>query len=218
MKMKILLFDLDGTILDTLGDLSAAMNTMLRRRGYPERTPDEVKNALGYGAKYLVETLLPQGIDRDEAALALQEYKNEYLENIIRLTHPYPGIENLLREAGERGYRVGVVSNKPEEQVLKLITHFFPSTVDIAVGDKAPYRPKPAPDNLIRAAQALGGRLEDCILVGDSEADLHTAQNCAIPSVIVAWGFREESALRKAGARCIIHSPEELWEAIAQIR
>ena len=84
MKMKILLFDLDGTILDTLGDLSAAMNTMLRRRGYPERTPDEVKNALGYGAKYLVETLLPQGIDRDEAALALQEYKNEYLENIIR--------------------------------------------------------------------------------------------------------------------------------------
>lgn len=215
--MKILLFDLDGTLLDTLGDLTAAMNAMLNRRGYPERTRDEVKNALGYGAKHLVDVLLPEGVGEDEAKDALLEYKKNYAEKTIALTCPYPGVKAMLREAHEKGYRVGVVSNKPEGQVLTLMAHFFPETVEASAGDKAPYRTKPAPDNLIRVAEMLGGELADCVLIGDSEADLHTAENCSIPSVIVTWGFREEADLIKAGAKNRIHKPSELWDALSKI-
>ena len=210
MKTAIL-FDLDGTLLDTLGDLHAATNAVLRSFGYPERTIDEVRRFVGNGARVLIQQAVPAGEDHrvDEVLSAFQTY---YAAHCDILTRPYPGIPELLSKLGEK-YPLAVVSNKPDRAVKELAKIYFPALY--ARGESADCPRKPAPDMVRMAMQALGA--ENCIYVGDSEVDVLTAKNAGVPCIAVTWGFRDVETLRSAGAEYFCHHAADLPQIIETI-
>ena len=210
MKTAIL-FDLDGTLLDTLGDLHASTNAVLRQFGYPERTIDEVRRFVGNGARVLIQQAVPAGEDHrvDEVLSAFQTY---YAAHCDILTRPYPGIPALLSALGEK-YLLAVVSNKPDRAVKELAKIYFPALY--ARGESTDCPRKPAPDMVRMAIQALGA--ENCIYVGDSEVDVLTAKNAGVPCIAVTWGFRDVETLRTAGAEHFCHTPADLPAIIETI-
>ena len=210
MKTAIL-FDLDGTLLDTLGDLHASTNAVLASFGYPQRTIDEVRRFVGNGARRLIEQAVPAGEDHrvDEVLAAFQTY---YAAHCDILTRPYPGIPELLTRLGAQ-YPLAVVSNKPDRAVKELASIYFPTLY--ARGESADCPRKPAPDMVFAAMKALGA--DRCVYVGDSEVDLLTAQNAAVPCIAVTWGFRDVDALRTAGAEYFCHNAADLPQIIERI-
>ena len=210
MKTAIL-FDLDGTILDTLGDLHAATNAVLRSFGYPERTIDEVRRFVGNGARVLIQQAVPAGEEHrvEEVLAAFQAY---YAAHCDILTRPYPGIPELLAELGEK-YPLAVVSNKPDRAVKELAKIYFPALY--ARGESSDCPRKPAPDMVRMAMQALGA--EKCIYVGDSEVDVLTAKNAGVPCIAVTWGFRDVETLRSAGAEYFCHHAADLPAIIEEV-
>ena len=208
MKWAVL-FDLDGTLLDTLGDLHAAVNHVLRRFGYPERTIEEVCRFVGNGAARLIQLAVPEGADATPVLAAFQAH---YAANCDILTKPYDGIAQAL-EALAKDYPLAVVSNKPDRAVKELAAVYFPGLY--ARGESADCPRKPAPDMVLRAMQALGA--DRCVYVGDSDVDIHTAENAGVPCLSVTWGFRGEAELRAAGARYFCRNPKDLPAHIAQI-
>ena len=210
MKTAIL-FDLDGTLLDTLGDLHASTNAVLRQFGYPERTIDEVRRFVGNGARVLIQQAVPAGEDHrvDEVLSAFQTY---YAAHCDILTRPYPGIPALLSALGEK-YPLAVVSNKPDRAVKELAKIYFPALY--ARGESTDCPRKPAPDMVRMAMQALGA--ENCIYVGDSEVDVMTAKNAGVPCIAVTWGFRDVETLRAAGAEYFCDDAADLPQMIENI-
>lgn len=210
MKTAIL-FDLDGTLLDTLGDLHASTNAVLRQFGYPERTIDEVRRFVGNGARVLIQQAVPAGEDHrvDEVLSAFQTY---YAAHCDILTRPYPGIPALLSALGEK-YPLAVVSNKPDRAVKELAKIYFPALY--ARGESTDCPRKPAPDMVRMAIQALGA--ENCIYVGDSEVDVMTAKNARVPCIAVTWGFRDVETLRAAGAEYFCDDAADLPQMIENI-
>lgn len=210
MKTAIL-FDLDGTLLDTLGDLHAATNAVLRQFGYPVRTIDEVRCFVGNGARRLIEQAVPAG---EEAAVAevLAAFQSHYAKHCDILTKPYDGIPAVLERLGEK-YPLAVVSNKPDRAVKELAKIYFPSLY--ARGESGDCPRKPAPDMVFKAMEALGA--DRCVYVGDSEVDVLTAKNAGVPCLSVTWGFRDVKILTEAGAEHFCHKPEELPGCIEKI-
>ena len=210
MKTAIL-FDLDGTLLDTLGDLHAATNTVLQQFGYPERTIDEVRRFVGNGARRLIEQAVPEGQQHnvEQVLTAFQKY---YAAHCDILTRPYPGVPQILASLGEK-YPLAVVSNKPDRAVKELANIYFPNLY--ARGESADCPRKPAPDMVQMAMQALNA--DRCIYVGDSEVDVLTAQNAAVPCLSVTWGFRDVETLKAAGAAYFCHKAEDVEECIEKI-
>ena len=210
MKTAIL-FDLDGTLLDTLGDLHASTNAVLRAFGYPERTMDEVRCFVGNGARRLIEQAVPAGESHrvDEVLAAFQTY---YAAHCDILTRPYPGIPELLMQLGQK-YPLAVVSNKPDHAVKELANIYFP--VLYARGESADCPRKPAPDMVRMAMAALD--TENCVYVGDSEVDVLTAKNAGVPCIAVTWGFRDIDTLRTAGAEYFCHHAADLPQMIEMI-
>ena len=206
-----ILFDLDGTLLDTLGDLHASTNAVLRQFGYPERTIDEVRRFVGNGARRLIEQAVPAGEEaRVDAVLAA--FQSYYAAHCDILTRPYPGIPELLVALGEK-YPLAVVSNKPDRAVKELASIYFLTLY--ARGESADCPRKPAPDMVMMAMQALGA--EKCVYVGDSEVDVLTAKNAGVPCLSVTWGFRDEETLRAAGAEYFCHNAADLPAMIEMI-
>lgn len=210
MKTAIL-FDLDGTLLDTLGDLHAATNAVLAQFGYPERTLDEVRRFVGNGARRLIEQAVPAG---EEASVpeVLAAFQTYYAAHCDILTRPYPGIPELLAALGEK-YPLAVVSNKPDRAVKELAKIYFPGLY--ARGESADCPRKPAPDMVLRAMQALGA--DRCVYVGDSEVDVLTAKNAGVPCLSVTWGFRDVETLTQAGAEYFCHRAEDVETMIETI-
>ena len=210
MKTAIL-FDLDGTLLDTLGDLHASTNAVLLQFGYPERTIDEVRRFVGNGARVLIQQAVPEGEGHrvDEVLATFQTY---YAAHCDVLTRPYPGIPELLSQLGEQ-YPLAVVSNKPDRAVKELAKIYFPALY--ARGESADCPRKPAPDMVHMAMAALGA--EECIYVGDSEVDVLTAKNAGVPCIAVTWGFRDVETLRAAGAEYFCHHAADLPQIIETI-
>ena len=210
MKTAIL-FDLDGTLLDTLGDLHASTNAVLASFGYPERTVDEVRRFVGNGARRLIEQAVPAGEDHrvDEVLAAFQTY---YAAHCDILTRPYPGIPELLTRLGAQ-YPLAVVSNKPDRAVKELASIYFPTLY--ARGESTDCPRKPAPDMVFAAMKALGS--DRCVYVGDSEVDVLTAQNAAVPCIAVTWGFRDVDTLQEAGAEYFCHNAADLPQIIERI-
>ena len=191
MHYTSVLFDLDGTLLDTLGDLTAAMNRTLTRHGLPERTRQQMRTALGNGARRLMEL--------SETLLA--EYNADYAAHCRIETAPYPGVAALLRTLHTQGRKLAIVSNKPDEAVRALRADFFADAVQIAVGETAAIRRKPAPDMLLAAMEQLGADPDKTVFVGDSEVDIATARAADLPCISVLWGFRDRDVLERAGAQ-----------------
>ena len=206
MKNTIL-FDLDGTLLDTLTDLTASVNHALREVGLPERTADEVRSYLGDGY-----VLLMRRACGGENARALEIFSAYYAEHLEDNTKPYPGVTDALAALAAKGRKMAVVSNKGDAAVQQLCARFFAPHVTTYFGVGNGLRKKPEPDMLLAAMKVLGSEKEDCVMVGDGEPDIAMARAAGIDIVNVTWGFRTKRQLEKAGGKAFLSDPGMLAE------
>lgn len=213
MKYDLVIFDLDGTLLDTLDDLRDSLNTALGRSGLPERTTAEVRRFVGNGMKRLVERGVPEGTSAEIVDRVLQDFTAHYKLHCTDKTRPYPGIPELLRRLRASGCRTAVVSNKDDFAVRALCDDHFPGLFDLSVGCRAGIRRKPAPDSVLEVLSRLGASAASAVYVGDSEVDVETARNAQLPLIAVSWGFRDAEELIRLGANPV-DSAEALLELL----
>ena len=214
MRYQTAIFDMDGTILETLADMCASVNVTMDHVGYPRRTMDEVRRFVGNGAAKLIERCMPAGAEDPRYPAALEFYRAYYDAHAQIKTGPYPGIPELLNQLSREGVRLAVVSNKPDEAVRALTERYFPGVFPVAIGNRDGWATKPAPDSVYEAMRLLGARRESTVYVGDSDVDVDTARNAGLDSVIVTWGFRDEDFLRAHGAQHLAHNTDELYEML----
>ena len=210
MRYKAVLFDMDGTVLNTLGDLTEAVNHTLREFSMPERTQAEVAGFLGNGAALLIGCSVPEGTSPELTAKVLEKYAPYYDSHCDILTAPYEGIVPLMEELKARGVKQAVISNKQDTAVKPLAEKHFPGLLETAVGESATVRRKPNPDAVTAALEYMKVDRTEAIYVGDTEVDIQTAVNAGMECASVGWGFRSVEQLRQAGAERIFETPEEL--------
>ena len=210
-KYSVYVFDLDGTLLAPLGDLAASVNYALRTHGMPEHSIDDVRCFVGNGVRKLMERAVPDGPDNPQFEAVFSIFRTYYMEHAQDTTRPYEGIPETLAALKTQGCRLAVVSNKMRKATEELCRHFFPDTIEVAIGEDeaAGIRKKPAPDTVFEALRILGDK-GDAVYVGDSDVDIHTAHNAGIPCISVLWGFRDKDFLLQHGAKTFISAPSEL--------
>ncbi|MBP5339098.1 MAG: HAD-IA family hydrolase [Prevotella sp.] len=206
------IFDLDGTLLDTLGDLSASVNYALRLHGMAEHSVDDVRQFVGNGVRLLMTRAIPDGENNPAFEDTFETFRTHYLEHSLDTTLPYPGIMEMLGELHKRGKRLAVVSNKLHTATKDLCRHFFAGFIEAAIGENeaAGVRKKPAPDTVVEALRQLGVGCEGAVYVGDSEVDIATARNASLPCISVLWGFRDRDFLLSHGATTFAEQPSDL--------
>ena len=209
-KYKTVIFDLDGTLLDTLEDLCDSTNFALASFGYPERTLEEVRSFVGNGIGKLIERALPRGLENADYNAVLERFKAHYGENCNNKTKAYEGIYELLNALKSNDIGIAVVSNKVDSAVRELCERYFGGFFTIAIGEKENIRRKPAPDSVFAAMEKLGAVPASTVYVGDSEVDVQTAKNVGVDLIAVSWGFREREELRKLGDFPIAKTATEL--------
>ena len=208
------IFDLDGTLLNTLQDLVDSVNFSLYAHNFPKRTLSEIRMFLGNGYKYLISHAVPENTPESKIAEVLDTFKSYYQEHCLDTTKPYAGIREMLQELKKKGIKMAIVSNKGNDAVQELTQRFFEELIPIAVGESAKVWRKPSPDTVWAAMQQLGSEKSESVYVGDSEVDFETAKNAGIPCISCSWGFRDESFLQKIGVTTIIHQPAELLTSL----
>jgi phosphoglycolate phosphatase len=208
------IFDLDGTLLDTLTDLAASCNYALRTHGMPEHSIDDVRRFVGNGVRKLMERAIPDGDANPDFEATFATFREHYMVHSLDTTKPYPGIMDALAELKARGCRLAVVSNKMMAATVELCKYFFPETIEVAIGENEAegIRKKPAPDTVFAALKQLGVSGDNAVYVGDSDVDLATAHNSGLPCISVLWGFRDRKFLLDHGATTFITSPKELLD------
>ena len=207
MEYKTYIFDLDGTLLDTLHDLWVSCNYALRENGMPERTLDEVRRFVGNGVKKLMERAIPQGLDNPKFDVTYETFRKHYLVHSLDTTKPYSGIPELLANLKKHGKRIAVVSNKFYAATQELCRHFFGDYVEVAIGEREHIRKKPSPDTVDEAIRQLKVSREDAVYIGDSDVDVMTARNSNMPCISVLWGFRDRDFLMQHGATTFVAAP-----------
>ncbi len=208
--INTVIFDLDGTLLNSIDDICDSINETLVNYGYPTRTLEEVKSFVGNGAHNLVIKALPNTAKEHTVDDFLKSYLDNYMNNLQNKTKPYDGILNLLEVLKDKGYKLAVVSNKSDSGVKALCKDYFNPYIKTAIGESIHTPKKPAKEGVIQALKELDSSLEEAIYVGDSEVDVLTAKNSSIPCVGVTWGFRTKEILLQYGATYIIDEPSEL--------
>ena len=206
------IFDLDGTLLSTLGDLAASCNYALRTNGMPARTTDEVRRFVGNGVKKLMERAIPGGLQNPKFDKTYADFRSHYMEHNLDTTKPYDGIMPLLEELRLRGKKVAVVSNKFYAATQELCRHFFGDLVPVAIGEREDIRKKPAPDTVVEAMRQLGVTADGAVYIGDSDVDIETARNSGMPCISVLWGFRDREFLLEHGATTLVEKPEQILQ------
>ena len=206
MAYRAVLFDMDGTVLDTLEDLWAAINESLRRFSLPGASLEKVRAGLGNGAAHLVSVCAPEELRPQVLAF----YKPWYDAHCNIATRPYPGILPLMERLRERGVKQAIISNKPDPAVQELARFYFPGLLEAAVGESETVRRKPNPDAVLAAVARMGLCAEECVYVGDTEVDLATARGAGMDCIAVTWGFRSREQLLEAGALRLADTAEEL--------
>ena len=206
------IFDLDGTLLDTLNDLAVSTNYALHWAGMPEHTVDDVKVFVGNGVKKLIERAMPDGINNPKFEMTYSKFKEHYIEHSMDTTKPYPGILETLAELKKNNKKIAVVSNKFYDATQKLCSHFFSDYVQVAIGERESIRKKPAPDTVVEALRQLGAEKETAVYIGDSDVDVNTAKNSGLPCISVLWGFRDKNFLIEHGATNFISEPNQLLD------
>lgn len=210
MKYDLVVFDMDGTILNTLEDLADSLNVTLEHFGYPQHTIEEVCSFVGNGIRLLIERGVPKGLSTEEIDQVFDYFMEYYQEHCADKTKPYEGIEETICRLRSAGIRTAVVSNKADCAVKELAEKYFSGLFDVAVGERKGISKKPAPDGVDDVLKQLGIPREKAVYVGDSEVDVATARNAHMDSLIVEWGFRKADFLREKGARILIKKPEEI--------
>ncbi len=214
---QTIIFDLDGTLLNTLEDLKDSTNYALSSCELPERTLEEVRTFVGNGVHRLIERAVPEGTKATQIQKVFDVFRAHYLAHCQDKTRPYDGIEEILQYLKEHGFRVAIVSNKSDIAVKELAAHYFNGYIDIAVGEKEGVRRKPAPDTVLEVLRLLETDASEALYVGDSEVDWETAKNAEIDCVAVTWGFRSAEELEKLHPKYLITNPEELIPIVLKI-
>ena len=214
MSYDTYIFDLDGTLLDTLQDLATSVNYALRQHRMPEHSIDDVRRFVGNGVRKLMERAIPDGDANPDFEATFATFREHYMVHSLDTTKPYPGIMDALAELKARGCRLAVVSNKMMAATVELCKYFFPETIEVAIGENEAegIRKKPAPDTVFAALKQLGVSGDNAVYVGDSDVDLATARNSGLPCISVLWGFRDREFLLDHGATTFITSPKELLD------
>jgi phosphoglycolate phosphatase len=213
MEYDTYIFDLDGTLLNTLNDLTASTNYALQSYGMPTHSAEEVRSFVGNGLRKLMERAVPGGAENPKFDEVLSAFRSHYLAHGFDTTAPYPGVMALLKTLQAAGKKVAVVSNKIDAATKKLCAHYFGDLVPVAIGEQEAkgIRRKPAPDTVRKALEELGAQADGAVYIGDSEVDIMTARNCGIPCISVPWGFKDRAFLMEHGATSVVASPEEIF-------
>ena len=210
---KIVIFDLDGTLLNTLDDLADSTNYALSKFGYPTRTIEEVRQFVGNGVAKLIERAIPEGKNNPNFEKCLAIFKENYAQNMYNKTAPYNGIIEMLSNLKSKGIKIAVVSNKFDLAVKELCKKYFEGFIDFAAGENEAQgiKKKPAPDTVISVLNEFNFASEDAVYIGDSDVDIMTAKNSKMPCISVTWGFRDEKFLLENGATILINAPSEIY-------
>lgn len=208
------IFDLDGTLLNTLEDLADAVNAVMEAHAYPKRTLDEVRRFVGNGIRRLMEQAVPQGVEGELFEQVFEEFRAYYTEHCQIKTSAYEGVMELLEELKSRGISMAIVSNKNHAAVCELNELYFKKYISVAIGQKDGIRKKPAPDTVLQALKELGKEASSAVYVGDSEVDFMTAENSGMDCVLVTWGFRTEEELAGWKPKAWITKPGQLLKLL----
>lgn len=214
MKYTTVIFDLDGTLLNTLEDLQTSVNHAMRICGFPEHSIENIRAFVGNGMLRLLELCVPDGKQNQKFERAFQEFKKDYALHCNDKTAPYDGVIDLMRKLKQSGIRMAIVSNKDDAAVKTLADIYFEGMVDAAIGQRKDLQKKPAPDMVLAALKELGVNKQDAVYIGDSDVDLATARNTGLPCISVEWGFRDRKCLEECGAECIVKNTEELADLL----
>ena len=210
--VKAVIFDLDGTLLNTLGDLHASINHTMEHFGFPLHTLEEVKGYVGNGVVKLIQRACPENVGNGEEVL--EYFKADYAVHGEDTTRPYDGIIELLEELKKRGIMCGIVSNKYDGALKRLDEKFFKGYFDVCIGERPEINKKPAPDMVYMALDALGITKDEAVYVGDSDVDIETAKNAGLKCISVTWGFRDRDLLTEKGACIFADTPLEVLKFI----
>lgn len=216
MKYKAVIWDLDGTLLNTLEDLMNSVNYGLSKHGMPEITLEQTRRFVGNGVAKLVERAVPAGTDGNVQADVLKDFKEYYSIHSKDKTKPYDGVVELMTKLKSEGYKLSIVSNKLKEAVEELAGIYFPGLIDVAMGDTPNIPKKPAPDMIYKALELLGVEKDEAVFIGDSDVDVATGINSGMDMITVLWGFRDKDELVKAGAEVFAESTIELEKLLCK--
>lgn len=214
MKYELLIFDMDGTILDTLEDLKNSMNYTLRLHNMPERSLDEIRSFVGNGIRTLIERAVIDGTSIDKINAMHKDFMLHYEAHCADETKAYDGIIEVITKLRTLGFKTAVVSNKAHPAVLELCEKYFPGLFDLALGETPDMARKPAPDMVHFALKHFNVSKEKAVYIGDSEVDVATARNSNLDMIAVDWGFRSRQCLKEQGATIIISHPTELIDYV----
>ncbi len=214
MKLNSVVFDLDGTLLDTLGDLRDSVNYALEKNGLPKRTTEEIRSFVGNGIRLLIERSVPENTSSEITDKCFLDFKEYYKDHSSILTKAYDGVIDLLTTLKEKGIKIAVVSNKADFAVKTLMEDYFMGLYDCAYGERAGVERKPAPDSVFGAISEMGGDIENTVYIGDSEVDVDTAKNANLPCIAVTWGFRDKEVLESLNPEYIVDSPGDILRII----
>lgn len=213
-RYDTVIFDLDGTLLDTIGDLTESVNFVMQNHRFPIRTEKDVKMALGNGVSYLIKHMIPNGNKNLLFHTCVDEFRAYYAEHMNVHTVPFPGIMELLEKMKEEGFKMAIVSNKFDAAVKGLRDVYFGELIPVAIGESETNAKKPAPDMILSAINELNSSPERTVYIGDSEVDIETAQNAGVPCISITWGFRDWEFLNRNDALQFAYEPEELLKLI----
>ncbi|MBR4982608.1 MAG: HAD-IA family hydrolase [Lachnospiraceae bacterium] len=214
MKYELIVFDMDGTILDTLEDLKNSMNYTLKLHNMPERTLDEIRSFVGNGIHRLIELAVVEGTCSEKIDEIHKDFMKHYEVHCADFTRPYNGVNDLIKTLRNRGYKTAVVSNKADAAVQDLCIQYFPGLFDLAIGERPEIAKKPAADMVNLALEQLQVSKENAVYIGDSDVDVATARNSNLDMIAVDWGFRTRKFLMEQGAETIVSNPEEILELV----
>ena len=213
-NVNTVIFDMDGTVLDTLEDLTVSVNYVLSKFNMPEHSEEEYRKFFGNGIKYALKCAVPEETPEEVIEEMLPIFREYYNGHCLDRTKPYDGIIELMSMLKANGYKMAIVSNKIDSAVKELNDRFFSEYVDVAIGEKAGIKRKPAPDTVLAALDELGSKKEAAVYIGDSEVDLQTAINSELPCISVLWGFRDKDFLISKGASVFAETPEEVYDIL----
>ncbi len=216
-NIRAVIFDLDGTLLDTLMDLANAVNAALAKNGMSQRTVEEVRRFVGNGVRNLMIRAVPDGEDNPAFEKTLGDFRAYYAEHCKDETRPYEGIPELLKTLRQKGIKMAIVSNKLDSAVKVLAKEYFGEYITSAIGEMEGVARKPAPDMVFKALEELGICKEEAVYIGDSDVDIMTAMNAKMPCISVTWGFRDRAFLMFHGASWFADTPKDLGELLMEL-
>lgn len=213
-NIDTIIFDMDGTVLNTLDDLTESVNYVMNRFNMPTHGTEDYRRYFGNGIRYALKCAVPEGTSDSVIDEMLPVFKEHYDKHCLDRTRPYDGITELMRKLKGRGYKMAIVSNKIDSAVKELNDRFFSEYVDVAIGEREGIKRKPAPDTVIAALNELVSNKETSVYIGDSEVDYQTAVNSGIPCISVLWGFRDKDYLVDIGAELFAETPQEVLDIL----